>query len=279
MRKSFVALSLLMLAAAAVWYVYGRLDLLVQRSIEEVGSTAAGTKVQVEAVAIDLRGATATIRGLTLANPQGFSETSLLRLGELVLTLDPARLSKNSLGISNILVRDSHLRYEQREGQSNLQALMSHFAGPEAQTGASASRPSSPQSKLAIDRILLEQVTVTLHDRVLPVPVEVALGDFVLLDLAGSPPEVAQQILGPLLGQLSDKAGTAMLAAAAAQVGADVRSVGRQALEQAGQGLRAVGESLGEAGSRVREGLGNLFRSDGEETDEALPQQAESTAQ
>ena len=83
MSKTRIAIiagaGLLFLAAVAVYLLLSNLDSLVERGIEKFGSEAAGTKVSVDRVAIDLRQGRGSILGLTVANPPGFSRECTTR--------------------------------------------------------------------------------------------------------------------------------------------------------------------------------------------------------
>ena len=68
-----VFVALLLGAGAALWFLSSRLDSLVAGLIEQYGSQIVGTPVRVGSVAIDLRAGRGTIRGLRVANPEGYS--------------------------------------------------------------------------------------------------------------------------------------------------------------------------------------------------------------
>ncbi len=78
-----------------------------------------------------------------------------------------------------------------------------------------------------------------------------SLGDINLQDLQGTPDEIAQQIIAPLMGQLSANAASALLEATADMITDGIQGV----TEELGEGLEDVGDALEDS----LEGLGDLF--------------------
>ncbi|HME70599.1 MAG TPA: hypothetical protein VKM54_12120, partial [Myxococcota bacterium] len=76
----------LVLIAAAVYYVYSSLDTIVQAAIERYGSELTGTAVHVESVDLALAKGGGTIRGLRIANPAGFLRRDVFELQEITLS-------------------------------------------------------------------------------------------------------------------------------------------------------------------------------------------------
>ena len=74
--------------AAAAYFMFTNLDSIVKGLIEEFGSEAAGTKVQVGKVDISLSKGKATITKLTVANPPGYSPDPAIALGQITIEID-----------------------------------------------------------------------------------------------------------------------------------------------------------------------------------------------
>ena len=58
---------------AGGFFLYRSLDALLVAAIEHYGSEALGTSVQVDTVSLELQSGKGTVRGLRVANPEGFS--------------------------------------------------------------------------------------------------------------------------------------------------------------------------------------------------------------
>lgn len=257
-----IVVVLLLLVGGGLYYVYTNLDGIVERVIEDAGSQAAGSDVRVDSVDVDLLAGSATVRGFTLANPPGYSNDAMLRFAELAVVLDLASLNSSgtNVHIVSITARDPHLLYEARGGSSNLDTMREKLAsGEEPPPDANDS-----QMQLAIDSIVIDNIGATVRSDLLPQPAGVDLGDVRLQNLQGTPDEIAQQVLRPLLTQLAANAGRVALTL----VPEDLRSAGTAVRDAAGARLEQAGEAVGEATQGIRGRLGGLLNRDGDAEDE-----------
>jgi hypothetical protein len=134
---------LLLLAAVAAYLLLSNLDHLVERGIETYGSRAAGTRVSVDKVDIDLRRGRGSIRGLTVANPPGFGSEPIFALGEISLALEIASLSSPAAVIEEIRIDAPAFVYElNAQGGSNLSALEKNL-----QQSSRKKKPQQPSAK------------------------------------------------------------------------------------------------------------------------------------
>ena len=254
MKKVLVGIVLLLLVlAGGLYYLYSNLEHLVKQQIEIAGTAAVGTAVTVDEVVIDLPSGSASIRGFRVANPEGYSAGSMMSFAELNVVLDLNNLSRDRIGIISIIALSPHVLYEMQGNASNMDVIRDNLAGenPAAETPANA----NSAIQLDITSINIQEIGATLSSTLLATPVEVGLGDIRLRNLSGTPEEIANQIMSPLIAQLSTNAALALLSMRAGDLRDDV-------LEQVDAGLEAAGETL-------REGLGNLFGDDDDDDDEA----------
>ena len=93
-------------AALGALLIAVRLDDIVRSLIERRGSALTGTPVQVEEVEIQLASGHATLRGLSIANPPGFSAPNALTLTEVGVGIDLRSLFSDPLVID--AVREVH---------------------------------------------------------------------------------------------------------------------------------------------------------------------------
>lgn len=252
MKKILLAVLLLVLAAGGgLYYVYSNLDRLVQQGIELAGSEALGTQVSVERVELDLAGGAARVYGLAIANPEGFSDNALFAVREAAVVLDLARLERRHIGIHAIEAQQPQVYFERREGVSNIDVLRQQLAGADEQPAAPAASVADAPLQLSIGTVVIEQIEAMLDVEGLPAPVPASLGDVRLQDLSGTPEEVAQQILDPLLRQIGSQAATNLLKVSAGSLLDSAAELGRSALDKAG-----------DAGARLRDSFNNLLQKD-----------------
>ena len=82
MKKVLIGLVvLIIIIAAAIYYVLGNLDSIVEAAIEKHGSAALKTSVDVGSVSINLKEGSAQINDLTIDNPKGFETDYLFFMG------------------------------------------------------------------------------------------------------------------------------------------------------------------------------------------------------
>lgn len=258
-----IVVLLLLLVGGGLYYVYSNLDGIVERAIETAGSQAAGSDVRVDSVDVDLLAGSATVRGFTLANPPGYSDAAMLRFAELAVVMDLSSLDRDAMNlhIVSVTARDPHLLYELRGGASNVDAMREAVASGEPPDADTA----SPQMQLAIDSIIIENIGATVSSDLLPQPTEVDLGDVQLQDLRGTPNEIAQQVLRPLLTQLAANAGRVALTL----VPEDLRNAGAAIRDAADARLEQAGDAVEEATQGLRGTLGGLLNGDGAAADNA----------
>jgi len=209
MKKTIFILIILLLIviAGAVFYLLNNLDALVEAAIEEFGSDAVKTSVQVEAVEISLTEGAATINGLTIANPDGFSLPQAFSLGEITLDINLEKTQQELIAIDAINVIAANVFYEinaERNGSLNmLKENLGMSAG--SSTGTSVDDKSSKDSAVApirLDISRFEFKDASLHAKVVPLKdktYDLMLPALILTDLSGTPEQISRQLLDKLI--------------------------------------------------------------------------------
>jgi hypothetical protein len=209
MKKTIfiIIILLLIVIAGAVFYVLNNLDALVEAAIEEFGSDAVNTSVQVEEVEISLTEGAATINGLTIANPDGFSLPQAFSLGEVTLDINLEKTQQELIAIDAINVAAAKVFYEvnaERKGSLNmLKDNLGMSAG--ASTGLSVDdKPSkdSAGAPIRLDISRFEFKDASLHAKVVPLKdktYDLMLPTLVLTDLSGTPEQISRQVLDKLI--------------------------------------------------------------------------------
>jgi len=111
-------------AGVVVYFVRYSLDGVVARAIERQGSAITGTAVRVRGVHIDLASRSGTVRGITVANPEGYSREPAIALREIVIDLEDRSPTGNPIGVETIRLGTPEVRLElHADGGSNLDRL------------------------------------------------------------------------------------------------------------------------------------------------------------
>lgn len=205
MRKIILIVVAVLVVAigAGVAFLSSNLDSIVKKVIETAGTEVAGVKVSVGDVKISLSEGKATIAGLTVANPPGFSAPHAFKLGAIAVALDTGSLTANPIVIKDISVAAPEVTYEMgASGGSNIDAIQKNVAAKTA-GGDKATAEKGEDKKLIIDRLVISKGTVNLATAIPGVKSSATLADIVLTGIGrksggASAGEVAKQVMDAL---------------------------------------------------------------------------------
>lgn len=233
--------ALLVAVVGGIVYLVTSLDGIVKRQIEQQASRLTGTAVTVDGVDIDLAAGSGRIRGLRVANPEGFADAPAFALQEIGLAIDLGSLGDQPLRLSRIDVGAVDVRLELDErGRSNLDALRRHAreASPGDPAESGGSEADEPL-RLAIGRL------------------ELAGGSIVTQGVHTQGEERTARFPGLSLRDLGGSGGAPPGAIGQQVLVAFTERVVRSAAEQ--QAKDALGKAVGDAAGKAAEGLRGLF--------------------
>jgi hypothetical protein len=122
------ALAIALLIAAGAWLIWS-LDARVARAIEAQGTQLLGTKVRVDSVDIELAAGRGTIRGVRVANPEGYTDGDMISLAAIELAIDARSVVEQPFRITSVRVGDAVVNFELREdGGSNIEHIRRHVS-------------------------------------------------------------------------------------------------------------------------------------------------------
>ncbi|MGD8558453.1 MAG: hypothetical protein PVF34_08920 [Gammaproteobacteria bacterium] len=212
MKKAIFAVLIVLIIAVAgiVYYVFANLDAIVKAAIEKYGSQAIQTQVRVDDVKIRLTEGTGTIRGLTVANPKGFSLPNAFSLGEITTTINLDKTSQDLIVIDLVNIEAPEVFYEiNADRQGSLNVLKDNLAtGKSTSAGPSATQQQTGTPlKLDIARFQLQDAA--LQAKIVPLKnkmYDLTLPPLTLTGLRGTPQQISKQVMN----QLVDHAQTAI---------------------------------------------------------------------
>jgi hypothetical protein len=181
--KRLLLLIVVVVALGAAYLILS-LDARVARAIEDSASRSLGASVRVDGVDLALSEGRGTIRGLHVANPEGFSDADAFRFDEIELAIEASSLGEQPFRISRVRIGRSHVRFEVAEsGDSNIEHIVHHLSAhagkDEAQEGATA-----PQ-RVAIEELHFEGGEVLVWREDEEEPERVDLPDLEMEDVGG----------------------------------------------------------------------------------------------
>jgi hypothetical protein len=205
-----VVLVVVLLVAGTLFYAGANLDRIVARLIEEKGSEATQTRVQVGSVDIDIRGGTGRIAGLRVANPAQFSNEPAISFGEFRISLDPMAVRADPIVIGEISVDGAEILLEQTTAGNNLRKLQ------EALGSHSTAADSGGGPEIIIERFTLGESRMRVRVPQLNESREVSIPQVVVSDIGragngATVSEIARQILEPVIRRALESGATAGL--------------------------------------------------------------------
>jgi hypothetical protein len=202
------------LVVVGMFFLFSKLDSLLVKAIEEAGSHVTGTEVTVDDVDIGIREGRASVTGLKVSNPDGFSDRDAFQLGEITFAIDlQSAQSQDPIVIELISVASPSVLFELDEsGKSNVDVVRNHA---EEVMGGSSSGHGSPEGTdvplVVISSIEFEAGRIQGDASAVGVdPFEVDLPSFTLTDVGAPGGIQADQIGKTIILALTRKAAEAV---------------------------------------------------------------------
>ena len=240
---------LIVVAVAAVVYILGSLDTLIQEAVEKYGTEITRAEVRLNEVEIDLGSGKGALRGLSVGNPSGFKTPTSIKLGLISVTVDTSTLTSDPVVIKEVVIGKPDITYEIGADGSNITAIENNvdaymkkrgLAGDGAAKSGGAEGP-----KLIIENLYVRDGTVNVSATILegktlsaPLP-DIHLKDIGKEQGGAAPAEIAEEVLSSITGAAGDAAGGLGIG---------------DTLESLGKSLEGVGAGVGEAVDGVAEG-------------------------
>lgn len=209
MKKLIIVffISLIIAVAGGIYYLVTNLDSLIEAAVEKFGTEAITTPVEVDRVATRLSQGSASIHGVTIANPDGFSLPHAFSLDEISVAVNLLKTGNEQIAIDLINIVSPQVFYEinaQRQGSLNV--LKDKLGGgtPSASgTGTAAEKsPDSQAEALKIDIARFSFSDASLHAKIVPLDnktYDLKLPTLVLTNLSGTPEQISRQVLDKLI--------------------------------------------------------------------------------
>lgn len=202
--KILLSIIVALVVVVAIVVVIGlrNLDTLVEAAIESVGPMVTKTDVQVDSVHIELTEGRGEIRGLSVANPEGFSSDPILRVGNVVLDILPGSITEDVVVVEEITVDGAQLNAEHRDlTQINLKTMLDQMR-PEAQEEPK-STTASPDVRFMVERLSFTNASLNLSSDEFGAR-ELTMRDLELNNLGDrekglTPAQLTRALLDPLL--------------------------------------------------------------------------------
>ena len=199
--------SVLVIVGVAAVVVLGQLGRLIEEGVETQGPQLTGTEVALGGASVSIFSGEGELKGLSIANPEGFSDDNAFDLGRIRIAVDPKSLTTDVIRIKSLVVDGPKLLAEfDASGHSNLKAIMNHVRAAAAGGARSSSKGDSGGGgkKMIIDEFRFENAEARALAPALRLDKTLKLPPVVLKNLGArqggaAASDIANQILRPVV--------------------------------------------------------------------------------
>ncbi len=168
MRRVLIAvIGLAVVGIGITVFVMFNLDEFVKDAVQSFASEATGTPVNVAEVKLELDSDRASIIGLKVSNPNGFSDSNIFELDMISAQIDTATLNQNPIIINEVVISGPSVLYEiNRSGRSNVDVLKSNLAQSNSRADSNSDDPEDGL-RMVIRKLTIEGGRATVQIKAL----------------------------------------------------------------------------------------------------------------
>ncbi|WP_103664251.1 DUF748 domain-containing protein [Gracilimonas amylolytica] len=176
-------------------------DRVVKTGIEESGSELLQTEVAVDKVSISVFGGSGTIEGLTIKNPESFSDESALFIQNASIKVDLGSLLSDQVIVNEIIINSPEILFEQEGVGINLKRLSDNM------DAASGEPSESSETKLVVEHLRISEGKIVVNSSLnRDGSTEVSLSDITVNDIGRDGNNTVKQSVEEILRPLFQKA-------------------------------------------------------------------------
>ncbi len=266
------AVAVVVIVVVVFVFVLSNLGSIIKAAVEEAGSEVTRVEVRLADAEVSLTEGTGVLRGLTVANPQGYQTPHAFELGAISIKLDIATIRQDPIVIKEVRITKPVVTYELGgPAGSNIDAIKKNvaaYSGGAKSTGeAKGDAKGDEGPKIIIEHLYVSGGTVNVSATALKgKTLSAGLPNIHLKDIGkkkggASPGEVAERVINSLTqGATTAVAGLnldKLLGAAGAQAKEAVSKAKEAVKGATGGAAGAVEEGAKDVGGRLKKLLGD----------------------
>jgi hypothetical protein len=284
MKKKLLKILLGVVIVVALALVIGWLSInaIAKAAVERGGTYALGEDTRLDKASVSLLGGEVDLRGLTVANPEGYKTPHFVKVGRIDVAVRPGSLMGDTIEVNRFEIDDLDVYLEQKVGTSNASVILANASkvGGGKDTSAKPEAGKEPSGKkVKVDSIILRNVTA--HVQVLPIGgqasmltvkiPEITMKD-VTSDNAGgvAVSELIRRLVPAILAAIVEKGKGIIpdadlkqlsgdIASATQAIGAGAANLAAQAGGEAAKLIEGAGDAAKGAGDSMKKGLEGIF--------------------
>ena len=158
MKKRYILLAILVILAAGGLYLSTNIESIVKKVVHKYGSEVTGTDVNISGFDLSLKDGTATIKKITVANPNGYKTPHIFELGDISVKIDLKSLTKDTIIIEKVDINKPIITYEMasltKNNISDIQNNINSFANKAPKESVAKETKSEGSGKNVIIKTL-----------------------------------------------------------------------------------------------------------------------------
>jgi hypothetical protein len=237
MKKLFISLAVVLLALVLVAYIGGQFFLgsLVKAGVNKVGPRVTQSKVELAGASISPFSGAGSLTGLSVGNPQGWSNANALYLGRIDFAVQPSSLFHEVIVINDLSVAEPAFVYETHIVSSNIGDLLKNIeaaVGSKAESDTKAEKPR----KFIVKHLRLQnaKVSIGVGAAAIPLPMpDVELVDLGVKEGGLTSSQLSFAIMRAVMPNI-----ISATTQAAGKIGGTMGAAAGDAVKKAGEGLQ-----------------------------------------
>jgi hypothetical protein len=222
---------------------------IVKIGMEEVGPKVTQVSIKVDAVNVSLLTGSATVKGLVVGNPTGYSAPQAISVGTIAVSMDTFSAISHKVMVHSIRVQSPEITFEGGLGRNNLNKIMDNVNSfsqnsVPASTHPSAQANNKPAPTIEVDDFLITGAKVhvilpALGNRAIPLP-DIHLTDLGKGSNGLTPAQLAAAVLDVII-----KDAVSTVASSANILGQGVQRLGKGATQTVGSSVNVITNTIG----------------------------------
>jgi hypothetical protein len=156
-----VVLVVLVLLVVGVLGVLFYLDAIAKGAIEKGATYALGVRTTLEEADVGVFRGDFSMKGLDVANPEGFQSERFLRLGEGYVNVSMGSLRQDTVELPTLTLADINMNLEKKGGESNYKVILANLKRLESGGEEPGQQPDQePGKKFVIRELVISNVNV-----------------------------------------------------------------------------------------------------------------------
>jgi uncharacterized protein involved in outer membrane biogenesis len=163
----FVGVGLIILLVLVSMVVGFFIGPIIKTGVETLGPRITQVPVKVDAVGVSVFTGSASVKGLIVGNPSGYTTPEAIKLGVASVSMDPLSVFSKKILVRSIHVKSPEIIFEGGLGGNNLSKIMDNVnaVAKSGSPAASNGNANQPAPKIEIDDFLITGAKVHVNLR------------------------------------------------------------------------------------------------------------------